>query len=325
MNSVTSSPAPTTESPGSSRSVSPMSELNLDSVSSTSTICLSTSKTKEIAIAILFGVAALAGAAVLTVGTVATFGTLPFFLILGATAVSAIVSAVSIYLAARGEQDLCAYFDQGTKDKRSYVERGAMKLHPQFVKDCVCDRSRGTIDGMSFAERFPDEHAKMAELKQAALQYQDDPDRLEAIEIAESSLKASYQEKIIDEFARIVSEKLGENSPAISSISAAFCQNSEILLNNEIRRLGEIEYDGQLTNSGLKPKNEFKYSLELPSDGKLAAKITVVSNGEFSSLVRSKGGDIVELEPPCGYKATATIVIDLKGRSTVETDVQLGN
>ncbi len=325
MSSVTSSPAPSTESPGSSRSVTPMSELNLNLISATSTICLSSTKTKEIAIAILFGAAALAGATILAVGTVATFGTLPFFLVLGAASISAIVSGVSAYLATRGKEDLCAYFDRGTKDSRSYIQKGAMKLHPQFVKDCIRDRARGTIDGLSFAERFPAEHAQMAKLKLAAVQYQDDPVRLEAIEETLESHQADYQTKIVDEFARILSGKLGESSPAISSISAAFCQNSEILLNAEIKRLGDLEYGGELTNSGLKPKNEFKYFLEFPADGKIAAKITVVSNGEFSSLVRSNGDDIVELEPPCGYKATATIAIDLNGRSTVETNVQLGN
>jgi hypothetical protein len=318
-----------------------MSDLSLDEMTPNRA---SSAKTIKIALAIIFGLAAVAGAALLAAGTVGSFGTLPFILVLGAAIISSIVSGGLIYSAKKepicaldcptpsltpteihvqgsisGCEDLCKYIDEGTRESRQYLISGEERIHPQFGKDCVRDRLKSEIEGKTFADRFPFECAQLEILKESLDESDDGQDQLDRA-------KAEFEAKIVASFAELAAEKLGPASPATAHISAAFSQNSQLLLDEEMQKIARAQYNGRLIG----PLCKNTMTLEFPADRNVAAKITVHASGEFSQLERSEGDDvegyqsvIIDLEPSCGYKGTATIVIDHQGRSTIETDIHL--
>jgi hypothetical protein len=313
---------------------------------------------KGIALAVLLGSIAAIGAVLLGIGSFASMGALPLAVIVVGTLISAALSILTARSACIGMQvaelegydpeeipkiklckpaasaleaefhpDLCQFIDKGNKENFPDYQSS---VHPHFEDDCVRDRSKLSIGVLTFNEMFPEEFAQIEGLKEscACLQEKANESGDKSIqEQADTESKAletcisDLRNKMIQKLTDVVTEKLGANSPLLTPISLALCQDLGIMLNKQMEQLSSDEFNGRIALRGTDPKISYTYALEFPQDEAAVAKITVQGSGYYPYFFLEEKE--YRLETPCFYRGKMYISIDSAGGTSIESTVHL--
>jgi hypothetical protein len=294
-----------------------------------------------VALAVLLGSIAVIGAILLGIGSFASMGTLPLVVILtGAiisTAASILIARIEIQLAKLKEYDpeeipeiklgaLAALTLKGEFHFDLCKFQGA--IHPHFERDCVRDRSKLSIGVLTFNEMFPEEFAQIEKLKESCACLQKkakasgDESIQEQADTTSKSLEAcdsDLRKKMIQKLTDVVTEKLGANSPLLTPISLALCQDSGNMLNDQMKELFLRDFNMRLTPRGTDPKISYTYALEFPQDEAAVVRITVKGQKYFHSIFQERNE--YRVEPPCSYRGEMYISIDSAGKTSIEKAV----
>lgn len=283
---------------------------------------LPASKVKKIVASVGFGLLAGAGIAI---AATASLALLPLAIVIGATVISAIASAVFARKAKRdnGETIERRTFDfpQALKISQHVNVNGQdIPIDNAFKLDC--DRSPENLlfktrNGIkSVNEMFKEEFEEYETVKASAGV---DEDQKEAA-------KTRLNESISKKFVEYLVKELGpDRQNLILPITEFFSQHSQVQICRMIDELGGKIFSqrgGEEYEVMLRGKIDFFSILEIPKKG--PAKIVVLGKGNIERILPGDEKlDMVEYKHPHPLKGTNTVTIGLDGQNHMDSRISL--